>query len=154
MQEKQEKSTQAEQVKESLVSNHSAKSDTVYFVSDIDSTKSLDSAWVRDSKDSKDTKDTPDSARAQKVQKVINGAYDLSLGISIVVAILLGLGIGYVLQRISGSVWLLWLGIFWGVAAAGLNIHKAYKRTKAELDALADDPRYSYKKHSTSDESD
>lgn len=148
MQEKQEKSTQA---KESLVSNHSAKSDTVDFVSDIDFTKSLDSAGVRDSKD---TKDTPDSARAQKVQKVINGAYDLSLGISIVVAILLGLGIGYVLQRISGSVWLLWLGIFWGVAAAGLNIHKAYKRTKAELDALADDPRYSYKKHSTSDESD
>lgn len=81
-----------------------------------------------------------------KAQKIINGAYDLSLGISIVVAILLGLGIGYVMQRISGSVWLLWVGIFWGVAAAGLNIYKAYKRTKSELDALANDPRYNYHK--------
>ena len=146
MQEKQEKSTQA---KESLdLADSASKTDTA---ESLESTKSTESA---DFKGSTDFKDTPDSARAQKVQKVINGAYDLSLGISIVVAILLGLGIGYVLQRISGSVWLLWLGIFWGVAAAGLNIHKAYKRTKAELDALADDPRYSYKKHSTSDESD
>lgn len=149
MQEKQEKSTQAEQAKESLdLADYASKTDTA---ESLESTKSTESA---DFKGSTDFKDTPDSTRAQKVQKVINGAYDLSLGISIVVAILLGLGIGYVLQRISGSVWLLWLGIFWGVAAAGLNIHKAYKRTKAELDALADDPRYSYKKHSTSDESD
>lgn len=146
MQEKQEKSTQAKELLD--LADYASKTDTA---ESLESTKSTESA---DFKGSTDFKDTPDSARAQKVQKVINGAYDLSLGISIVVAILLGLGIGYVLQRISGSVWLLWLGIFWGVAAAGLNIHKAYKRTKAELDALADDPRYSYKKHSTSDESD
>lgn len=146
MQEKQEKSTQA---KESLdLADSASKTDTA---KSLESTKSTESA---DFKGLIDFKDTPDSARSSKVQKVISGAYDLSLGISIVVAILLGLGIGYVLQRISGSVWLLWLGIFWGVAAAGLNIHKAYKRTKAELDALADDPRYSYKKHSTNDEDD
>lgn len=151
MQEKQEKSTQAEQVKESLDLDSASKTDTAKSLESTKSQKSIESA---DFEGLTDFKDTPDSARAQKVQKVINGAYDLSLGISIVVAILLGLGIGYVLQRISGSVWLLWLGIFWGVAAAGLNIHKAYKRTKAELDALADDPRYSYKKHSTNDEDD
>lgn len=152
MQEKQEKSTQAEQVKESLdLTDSASKTDTAKSLESTELPKSIESA---DFEGSTDFKDTADSARAQKVQKVINGAYDLSLGISIVVAILLGLGIGYVLQRISGSVWLLWLGIFWGVAAAGLNIHKAYKRTKAELDALADDPRYSYKKHSTNDESD
>lgn len=149
MQEKQEKNAQE---KESL-----DLADSTNSTSKIDLAKSVESQELREStdfSDSKDSKDTADSARAQKVQKVINGAYDLSLGISIVVAILLGLGIGYVLQRVSGSVWLLWLGIFWGVAAAGLNIHKAYKRTKAELDALANDPRYSYKKHSANDESD
>lgn len=151
MQEKQEKSTQAEQVKESLDLDSASKTDTAKSLESTELPKSIESA---DFEGLTDFKDTADSARAQKVQKVINGAYDLSLGISIVVAILLGLGIGYVLQRISGSVWLLWLGIFWGVAAAGLNINKAYKRTKAELDALADDPRYSYKKHSTNDESD
>lgn len=145
----QEKSTQE---KESLdLADSASKTDTAKSLESTNPSKSIESA---DIEDSTDFKNTADSTRAQKVQKVINGAYDLSLGISIVVAILLGLGIGYVLQRISGSVWLLWLGIFWGVAAAGLNIHKAYKRTKAELDALADDPRYSYKKHSTNDEDD
>lgn len=149
MQEKQEKSTQE---KESLdLADSASKTDTA---KSLESTKSPKSTESADFEGLIDFKDTPDSARSSKVQKVISGAYDLSLGISIVVAILLGLGIGYVLQRISGSVWLLWLGIFWGVAAAGLNIHKAYKRTKAELDALADDPRYSYKKHSTNDEDD
>lgn len=113
--------------------------------------KSMDSIDSKDYIDLADSKDSAEVARAQKVQKVINGAYDLSLGISIVLAILLGLGIGYVMQRIGGSVWLLWLGIFWGVGAAGLNIYKAYKRTKAELDALADDPRYSYKKSDKGD---
>ena len=112
----------------------------------LDLAESASGANEAKSLDSIDSKDSAEVARAQKVQKVINGAYDLSLGISIVLAILLGLGIGYVMQRIGGSVWLLWLGIFWGVGAAGLNIYKAYKRTKAELDALADDPRYSYKK--------
>lgn len=104
--------------------------------------KSTNKAESTDIDSTKSTKeDSP------KAQKIIDGAYDLSLGISIVVAVLLGLGIGYVMWRVSGVLWLLWLGIFWGVAAAGLNIYKAYKRTKSELDALANDPRYSYDKH-------
>lgn len=81
-----------------------------------------------------------------KAQKLIDSAYDLSLGISIVVAVLLGLGAGILLQKLSGSVWGLGVGIFWGVGAAVLNIYKAYKRTKKDLEALAHDPKYNYEK--------
>ena len=38
----------------------------------------------------------------------------------------------------------LWIGIFFGIAAAILNVQKAYKRAKKELDKLADDPKYQY----------
>ncbi|MGX3045570.1 AtpZ/AtpI family protein [Helicobacter sp. T3_23-1056] len=125
------------------------------YQSDIDSSKSKSTAKSSaksatqstnkaESTDIDSTKSTKEDS--PKAQKIIDGAYDLSLGISIVVAVLLGLGIGYVMWRVSGVLWLFWLGIFWGVAAAGLNIYKAYKRTKSELDALANDPRYSYDK--------
>lgn len=107
-----------------------------------------------DFKDSQDAQHK-DSHRRQRMQKIIHGAYDLSLGISIVVAILLGVGIGFLLWKAFESQWLLFLGIFWGVAAAGLNIYKAYKRTKKELDMLAKDPKYNYKKpEESSDDSD
>ena len=69
----------------------------------------------------------------------------LSLGVSIVVAILFGVGIGYLLKDWSGYVWTLWLGVFWGVASAFLNIYKAYQRAKKDLDELADDPRYKHR---------
>lgn len=85
-----------------------------------------------------------------KAQKLINSAYDLSLGISIVVAVLLGLGIGILLQKLSGSMWGLGVGVFWGVAAAILNIYKAYKRTQKSLEDLANDPKYSYHKQEDS----
>jgi len=77
-----------------------------------------------------------------KFKKVIKGADQASLGISIVVAIALGFLIGYWLERITGYKWLLFLGIAWGVAAAVLNIVRAYKRQKKELDELKDDPKY------------
>lgn len=88
----------------------------------------------------------PESKRRKKVKKVIEGAYDLSLGISIVVAIVIGVALGFLMKRIFGVSWVFWLGVFWGVGAAILNIIKAYKRTKKELDALANDPKYTYKK--------
>ncbi len=125
------------------------------YQSDIDSSKSKSTAKSSAKSATKSTNNAEstniDSTKSTKedspkAQKIIDGAYDLSLGISIVVAVLLGLGIGYVMWRVSGILWLFWLGIFWGVAAAGLNIYKAYKRTKSELDALANDPRYSYDK--------
>ncbi|BCD62036.1 ATP synthase protein I [Nitratiruptor sp. YY08-26] len=77
-----------------------------------------------------------------KYRKIIEGAEALSLGISIVVAILIGVGLGLWMQSLFHQRWLLWLGVFWGVAAAILNIYKAYKKQKSELDELAKDPRY------------
>ncbi|PAF52476.1 AtpZ/AtpI family protein [Helicobacter sp. 13S00477-4] len=85
-------------------------------------------------------------SKEPRLKKIIVGANDLSLGISIVIATLIGIGIGWGLYKITGIVWLLWLGIFWGIGAALLNIYKAYKKTKKELDELAKDPKYSYQK--------
>ncbi len=64
------------------------------------------------------------------------------MGISIVVAILIGVGLGLWMKSIFHQAWLLWLGVFWGVAAAILNIYKAYQKQKKELEELAKDPRY------------
>ncbi|TLD87547.1 AtpZ/AtpI family protein [Helicobacter sp. MIT 05-5294] len=67
-----------------------------------------------------------------------------TLGISMVVAVLMGVGIGYGLESLFGVRWLFWLGVVWGVCAAILNVFKAYKRQKCELDELAKDPKYAY----------
>jgi F0F1-type ATP synthase assembly protein I len=85
-----------------------------------------------------------------KFKKVAQGAEQLSLGVSVVVAILLGVGIGILMRDFLGYDWLLWLGIFWGVAAAGLNIYKAYKKQMKELEEYKDDIRY--KKYQKNDE--
>ncbi len=77
-----------------------------------------------------------------KFKKVIKGADQASLGISIVVAIVIGVLIGYGLVRLTGYKWMLALGIIWGVGAAILNIVKAYKKQKKELDELKNDPKY------------
>ena len=80
-----------------------------------------------------------------KFKPIIEGANKLSLGISMVVAILLGIGIGKLMQNLfGGSIWWLWLGVFWGVAAAGLNIYKMYKVVKKDLDKVKDDPKYQH----------
>jgi F0F1-type ATP synthase assembly protein I len=79
-----------------------------------------------------------------KYGKVVDGLEQLSLGVSIVVAILIGVGLGILMRDYFGYGWLFWLGVFWGVAAAGLNIKKAYQKQKAELDKLKDDPRYKH----------
>jgi F0F1-type ATP synthase assembly protein I len=87
-----------------------------------------------------------------KFKKIVMGADSLSLGISIVVAVLLGVGIGLLLKNLTGYGWLLWVGVFWGVGAAILNVYKAYEKQKKELDELANDPRYRNKKYDDSDE--
>ena len=66
----------------------------------------------------------------------------LSLGISMVVAILMGIGLGVLLKNFFEQDWLLWVGVFWGVAAAFLNIQKEYKKLKKDMDELANDPKY------------
>ncbi|MEA3352554.1 MAG: AtpZ/AtpI family protein [Campylobacterota bacterium] len=79
----------------------------------------------------------------------------LSLGISIAVAIALGVGLGLLLKSWTGYTWTLWLGVFYGVAAAFLNVKKAYTKAKKELDKLADDPKYAHlKEHGFSDKDD
>jgi len=87
-----------------------------------------------------------------KFGKIIEGADNLSLGISIVVAILLGVGVGILLRDALGYDWLLWLGVFWGVSAAGLNVYKAYKRQMKSLDELKDDVRYKDYQYKDDDE--
>jgi len=87
-----------------------------------------------------------------KLKKIVDAADGLSLGISIVVAVLLGVGLGLLLKNIFDIPWLLWVGVFWGVAAAILNVYKAYEKQKKSLDELADDPRYRHKKYDDSDD--
>jgi F0F1-type ATP synthase assembly protein I len=77
-----------------------------------------------------------------KMKKVIEGADSLSLGISIVVAVLLGVALGLWLKSIFDSVLLLWLGVFWGVSAAILNIYRAYKKELIEYEEIAKNPKY------------
>jgi ATP synthase protein I len=77
-----------------------------------------------------------------KIGKTIEGAEKLSLGISIVVAVLMGVGIGIWLKNTFHNIWLLWLGVFWGVGAAILNIKKEYDKLKKDLDKLKDDVRF------------
>ena len=80
-----------------------------------------------------------------KLKKIVNAADGLSLGISMVVAVLIGVAIGLGLQKITGAQWTLWIGVFIGVSAAILNVYKAYVKQKASLDELANNPRYNYK---------
>ena len=87
-----------------------------------------------------------------KVGKTIEGAEKLSLGISIVVAILMGIGIGIWLNKTFHQIWLLWLGVVWGIAAAGMNIKIAYQKLKKELDEVKNDPKYKNYKIKKDDE--
>jgi F0F1-type ATP synthase assembly protein I len=77
-----------------------------------------------------------------KYKKVAEGAEQLSLGVSIVVAVLIGVGLGLLMKKYIGYPWLLWVGVFWGIAAALLNVYKAYKRQVKEYDEFKDDVRY------------
>ena len=81
-----------------------------------------------------------------KMKKLVEAADGLSLGISMVVAVLMGVAIGIGLQKLTGAWWTLWIGVFIGVGAAVSNVYKAYAKQKKVLDKLAQDPRYTYKK--------
>jgi len=94
------------------------------------------------------------SSEEPKFKKIVSAVDGLSLGISIVVAILIGVGLGLFMRNIFGYEWLLWLGVFWGIGGAILNIYKAYDKQKKSLDELANDPRYRHKKYDDSDEED
>ena len=82
------------------------------------------------------------SNKKPKYGKIIEGAEQLSLGISMVVAVLIGIGIGIFLKNSFHKEWLLWIGVFIGVAEAILNVYKAYKKQVKEYDEFKDDVRY------------
>jgi ATP synthase protein I len=96
--------------------------------------KSLEKKYLKEEKNIK-----------PKHKNKLQGLDNLSLGISIVVAILIGVGIGILLKNLTGYNWFLFIGIFWGVYAAFLNIYRAYKRAKKDYEDMENDPRYSYR---------
>lgn len=69
----------------------------------------------------------------------------LSVGISMVAAIVIGVLLGLGLKSLTGYTWTLWLGIFWGISAAGVNVYRAYKRAQKVYDGMENDPRYAHR---------
>lgn len=92
--------------------------------------------------------------QAPRVKPIIEAADNLSLGISIVVAVVMGVGIGFLLKSITGITWTLWIGVFIGIAAAILNVFKAYKKQQEMYNELAKEPRYAMKKQLNDEEDD
>lgn len=84
--------------------------------------------------------------KAPRVKPIIEAADNLSLGISMVVALVMGVGIGLLLKSLTGVSWTLWIGVAIGIAAAILNVFKAYKKQQEMYDELAKEPRYAIKK--------
>ncbi len=82
------------------------------------------------------------SERKPRLKPVIEGAETLSLGISMVVAVLIGVAIGIGLKAVTGLTWTLWIGVFIGLAAAFLNVFKAYSKQYKAFEELSKDPRY------------
>lgn len=90
-----------------------------------------------------------------KYGRLVEGAEQLSLGVSIVVAILLGIGLGMLMSDWFDTPWLLWVGVSWGIGGAILNIYKAYQKNVRSLDELKADRRYKqYETKNNDDEDD
>ena len=98
--------------------------------------------------DSKEEKETP------KIKPIIEAADHLSLGISIVVAVIMGVGIGLALKSLTGIAWLFWVGVFIGIGGAIMNIYKVYEKQKKEYEDLAKEPRYAIKRKLDEEEDD
>ena len=90
--------------------------------------------------------------KAPRIKPIIEAADSLSLGISMVVAVAMGVGIGYLLRRFTGIGWLFWVGVAIGIAAAILNVYKAYSKQYKEYEELAKEPRYAIKKQLEDDD--
>lgn len=81
-----------------------------------------------------------------RFKPIIEAADSLSLGISMVVAVAMGVGIGYLLKSLTSIGWLFWVGVAIGIAAAILNVYKAYSKQYKIFEELAKEPRYAIKK--------
>lgn len=89
-----------------------------------------------------------------RIKPIIEAADSLSLGISMVVAVVMGVGIGYLLRSLTGIGWLFWVGVGIGIAAAVLNVYKAYSKQHKVFEELAKEPRYAIKKQLEEDSED
>ncbi len=95
-----------------------------------------------------------DKEKKPRIKPIIEAADSLSLGISMVVAVFMGIGIGWILRRLTGIEWLFFVGVGIGIAAAILNVYKAYAKQYKEYEELAKEPRYAIKKQLEDDEDD
>lgn len=89
-----------------------------------------------------------------RVKPIIEAADSLSLGISMVVAVAMGVGIGYLLRSLTEIGWLFWVGVAIGIAGAILNVYKAYSKQYKAFEDLAKEPRYAIKKKLEEDDDD
>jgi len=101
-----------------------------------------------------DTSKLPEEEKKPRLKPVIEGAESLSLGISMVVAVLIGVAIGLGLKSVTGMTWTLWIGVAIGIAAAFLNVFKAYSKQYKEFEELAKERRYRVKEHLEDDDDD
>lgn len=87
-----------------------------------------------------------------RIKPIIEAADSLSLGISMVVAVIMGVGIGWLLKSLTGAPWTFWIGVVIGIGAAILNVYKAYSKQYKAMQELAKEPRYAIKKQLEEDE--
>lgn len=100
----------------------------------------------------REKEEAPTQEKAPRIKPIIEAADSLSLGISMVVAVLMGVGIGWLLRSFTGIGWLFFVGVGIGIAAAILNVYKAYSKEYKGYEELAKEPRYAIKKQLQDDE--
>jgi len=98
--------------------------------------------------------DKQEEEQKPRIKPIIEAADSLSLGISMVVAVAMGVGIGYLLRNLTSIDWLFWIGVAIGIAAAILNVYKAYAKQYKVFDELSKEPRYAIKKKLQDDDED
>ena len=90
--------------------------------------------------------DNEKEEKKPRIKPIIEAADSLSLGLSMVVAVLMGVGMGWSLRYLTGISWLFWIGVAIGISAAILNVYKAYSKQYKVYEELAKEPRYAIKK--------
>lgn len=94
----------------------------------------------------------PEEEKKPRIKPIIEGADSLSLGISIVVAVLIGVALGFGLKKLTGISWTLWIGVAIGIMAAILNVYKAYSKQYKAFEELRKSGRYKIQQQLDDDE--
>lgn len=111
-----------------------------------------DNSEIKEDKVNSEAREGDLGQKAPRVKPIIEAVDSLSLGISMVVAVLMGVGIGWLLRRLTDISWLFWVGVGIGIAAAILNVYKAYAKQYKAFEELAKEPRYAIKKQLDEDD--